>query len=114
MHAVTMDHLLKPLESLLGKKVTMLDVGCGKGYSTLAYALLANQVLSMGKRFEMTGVDYHSHFMERATLNYQKYQTHLQRGTVKFRPHDYIRESLPSDTKYDMVTFGFEVSLDVL
>ena len=51
----------------------MLDVGCGKGFSTLAYSMLASQVLS--KPFLMTGIDYHSVFMERATLNYEKYSS---------------------------------------
>ena len=112
MHAITMNHLIKPLEQFSDHTVKMLDVGCGKGYSTLAYSILANQVLSMGKRFEMTGVDYHSHFMERASLNFEKYQTHMQQGTVKFRPHDFLKDTLQS--KYDLLTFGFEVSLDVL
>lgn len=63
----------------------------------------------------MTGIDYHSHFMERASLNFEKYQTHMQQGTVKFRPHDYIKDDLRAeDGKYDLLTFGFEVSLDVL
>ena len=60
----------------------------------------------------MTGVDYHSHFMERASLNLEKYSTHVSRGSVKFRRHDFLKESF--DSKFDILTFGFEVSMDVL
>ena len=60
----------------------------------------------------MVGIDYHSHFMERASLNLEKYQSYLTNGSVKFRKHDFIKEKL--DKKYDFLTFGFEVSLDVL
>ena len=60
----------------------------------------------------MTGVDYHSNFMERAGLNLEKYAAHLAPGTVKFRRHDYLKEDLSQ--KYGLVTFGFEVSLDIL
>ena len=72
----------------------MLDVGCGKGYSTLAYAMLANLVKPQRPNmFSMTGVDYHSHFMERASLNLEKYQKHLLNGSVKFRRHDFLKEN---------------------
>lgn len=107
MHAITMHHLLGPLAQ---ESVNMLDVGCGKGFSTLSYAMLASQVVT--KNFTMTGIDYHAHFMERAGLNFEKYKHHLQNGQVKFRRHDYLNEQLP--LKYGIVTFGFEVSLDVL
>ncbi len=40
MHAVTMQHLVKLLET--EGPVNMLDVGCGKGFSTIAYAMLAH------------------------------------------------------------------------
>lgn len=45
MHAVTLQNLLKPLETHTGESpIKMLDVGCGKGYSTIAYSMLANSV----------------------------------------------------------------------
>ena len=107
MHAVTLQHLLEPL--LQRSSVNMLDIGCGKGYSTLAYAILANQTTNT---FEMTGIDYHAAFMERAGLNLEKYSEHLQNGTVRFKKHDFLNDTLES--KHDVVTFGFEVSLDLL
>ena len=87
----------------------MLDVGCGKGYSTLAYSMLANQIAG---EFSMTGLDYHANFMERCGLNLEKYSSHLLRGDVKFRKHDFLNELVESP--HDIVTFGFEVSLDIL
>jgi cyclopropane fatty-acyl-phospholipid synthase-like methyltransferase len=41
MHAVYMNELIKPLLGF-NKNLRLLDVGCGKGYSTLAYAMLAS------------------------------------------------------------------------
>lgn len=91
----------------------MLDVGCGKGYSTLAYAMLANSVKPNTKQiFQMVGIDFHSHFMERASLNFENYQGSITNGSVKFRKHDFLKEKL--ENKFDFLTFGFEVSLDVL
>lgn len=115
MHAVSLQHLIKPLEafSYQDRPIKMLDVGCGKGYSTLAYALLANTVgPKQANKFQMTGVDYHSHFMERASLNLEKYANYLTNGSVKFRRHDFLKEKF--DHKFDLLTFGFEVSKDVL
>lgn len=86
----------------------MLDVGCGKGFSTLAYAMLAG---NLEAKFKMTGVDYHSHFMERASLNNQLYAAHLK-GPVKFKPLDFLNDSLHE--QFDVMTFGFEISLDIL
>ncbi len=60
----------------------------------------------------MTGIDYHAHFMERAGLNLEKYKKHFEKGQVKFRRHDYLNDQF--EQKFDVVTFGFEVSLDVL
>lgn len=45
MHAVSLQHLIKPIATLaLDRPIKLLDIGCGKGYSTLAYAMLANTV----------------------------------------------------------------------
>lgn len=41
MHAITMRHLISTLLESTGKDLSMLDVGCGFGYSTLLYARLA-------------------------------------------------------------------------
>ena len=87
----------------------MLDVGCGKGFSTLAYSMLANQVAG---EFTMTGLDYHANFMERCGLNLEKYSSHLLNGDVKFRKHDFLNE--PVEAPHNLVTFGFEISLDIL
>ena len=114
MHAVSLQHLIKPLETFSqDRPIKLLDVGCGKGYSTLAYAMLANTIRSkQPNSFQMTGVDYHSHFMERASLNLEKYANHLTKGSVKFRRHDFLKEKF--EQKFDLLTFGFEVSKDVL
>jgi len=66
MHALTMHELLEPFTALINKKTNLLDVGCGKGYSTLAYSMLASQ---LGLKYTMTGLDYHHSFMEKAHLN---------------------------------------------
>ena len=45
MHSVTLEHLVKPIEEYsLESPLKMLDVGCGKGFSTLAYAMLAGNI----------------------------------------------------------------------
>jgi len=77
MHAVTMQELLEPFKGLTHKKTNLLDVGCGKGYSTLAYSMLASQ---LGLNYTMTGLDYHHSFMEKAYLNLDQYKKHLAGG----------------------------------
>ena len=67
MHAVTMHELLTPFSASGNKHTSLLDVGCGKGYSTLAYSMLASQ---FGLNFSMTGLDYHHSYMEKAYLNF--------------------------------------------
>lgn len=43
MHAITMDKLVNMLKQRQSTdQVSMLDVGCGTGYSTLLYAELAS------------------------------------------------------------------------
>jgi protein-L-isoaspartate O-methyltransferase len=66
MHAITMQELLTPFTAAAKTHTSLLDVGCGKGYSTLAYSMLASQ---FGMSFAMTGLDYHHSYMEKAYLN---------------------------------------------
>jgi 2-polyprenyl-3-methyl-5-hydroxy-6-metoxy-1,4-benzoquinol methylase len=109
MHAVTMQELLAPFTAAANKQTNLLDVGCGKGYSTLAYSILAGQ---LGLNYAMTGLDYHHSYMEKAYLNLDQYKQHLAGGQVKFTALDVINEQISG--KHDVVTFGFEVSLDIL
>ena len=58
MHAITLRHLLEPLEQT--KELvpfSMLDLGCGFGYSSFLYAKLAS--LIRAKPFKLVGSDYH-------------------------------------------------------
>ena len=50
--------------------------------------------------------------MEKAYLNLDQYKQHLAGGQVKFTALDVINEQISG--KHDVVTFGFEVSLDIL
>jgi SAM-dependent methyltransferase len=81
MHAITLKHLLTPLE--LTKDVApfrMLDLGCGYGYSSLLYAKLATLIRT--KHFTMIGLDYHQQFIDQAQLNNKKYE--LKDALIKF------------------------------
>ena len=47
MHAITMARLVRELSKIKDKdQLSMLDMGCGTGYSTLLYADLASHILS--------------------------------------------------------------------
>lgn len=87
MHAVTMAHLVKILEERKTQdQLSMLDVGCGLGYSTLLYADLAAQILK--GPFEMLGTDYHANFIEHGQLQQEKYT--VPRCNLQFLEHDFL------------------------
>ena len=89
----------------------MLDVGCGTGYSTLLYADLASQILqSQLNDFVVVGTDYYARFIEKSMLMLDKYP--ILNANVKFIEHDFLQDRF--DQSFDVCTFGFEVSLDLL
>ena len=116
MHAVTMDKLVGMLkERQNSDQVSMLDVGCGTGYSTLLYAKLASQIL--GTPFEILGTDINEAFIEHCLLMRDKYPVEL--CNLHFMEHDFLGEPVqPSGqlwgNTFDICTFGFEVSLELL
>jgi SAM-dependent methyltransferase len=63
---------------LKGGLVRMLDIGCGYGYSTLSFALMADQIIKRegirGAKLSVTGVDLYGDFIEKGIINYQKYK----------------------------------------
>ena len=69
----------------------ILDFGCGFGYSSLAFALMADNVIgkhiTRKSRVTIVGVDLYSDFVEKSMVNYQKYRKSIQnldRVTVDF------------------------------
>ena len=59
-----------------------MDFGCGFGYSTLAFALMADQLMKNEKvnpvtKISIVGVDVYSEFIEKSIVNYQKYKKHI-------------------------------------
>ena len=93
----------------------MLDVGCGTGYSTLLYAQLASQILN--NPFEILGTDINASFIEHCQKMKSKYA--IEMGNVQFMDHDFLSEPVQSggsmwSNQFDICTFGFEVSLDLL
>ena len=72
MHAVTMAKLVKRLTAIKNQdQVSMLDIGCGTGYSTLLYAQLASTIIE--SPFEMLGIDFHESFIEHCLIMKGKY-----------------------------------------
>ena len=109
MHAITLAKLSLLLQQRKDTKdVAMLDVGCGWGYSTLLYADLASQILKHD--FEIVGTDYHEIFVEKCMLMLDQYP--IQNAKVNFIQHDFLEDNFKS--QFDICTFGFEVSLDLL
>lgn len=93
----------------------MFDVGCGTGYSTLLYADLASQILD--RPFEMLGTDITEAFVEHCLLQREKYP--VKGCNLNFLEHDFLSEAvnpggLTWSNCFDICTFGFEVSLDLL
>jgi hypothetical protein len=61
----------------------MLDLGCGYGYSTLAFALMVDLLLkhepvSNNCQFSIIGVDLYSDFIEKSIINYDKYRKSIE------------------------------------
>ena len=76
MHAITMDKLVNILkQKQRTDQISMLDVGCGTGYSTLLYAELASQILNTP--FEMLGTDINEAFIETCLLMKAKYPVEM-------------------------------------
>ena len=116
MHAITMDKLVNMLKQRQDTdQVSMLDVGCGTGYSTLLYAELASQILK--SPFEMLGTDINEAFIETCLLMKAKYP--IDMCNLHFMEHDFLKEPVKPNAElwgntFDICTFGFEVSMDLL
>lgn len=66
----------------------------------------------------MTGLDVHSHFLERASLNKAKYFKDNS-ASIRFLPYDFLYEKDDNDhisslDKIDVATFGFAVTMESL
>jgi 2-polyprenyl-3-methyl-5-hydroxy-6-metoxy-1,4-benzoquinol methylase len=83
-HAISLQVLRQGLlQHLQSKKaVKLLDFGCGYGYSTLSFALLADNLIKRegirGAKLTVVGVDLYSDFIEKGIMNYQNYRKALQ------------------------------------
>ena len=116
MHAITMVRLVKILQERKNQdQLSMLDVGCGLGYSTILYADLASQILK--RPFEMCGTDFHENFIEHCHIQKDKYP--VKDCNLQFIEHDFLEQTFPPvgsvwGNSFDICTFGFEVSLDLL
>ena len=88
MHAITMDKLVNMLKQRQSTdQVSMLDVGCGTGYSTLLYAELASQILK--EPFEILGTDINEAFIETCFLMKAKYP--IDMCNLHFMEHDFLK-----------------------
>ena len=60
----------------------ILDFGCGYGYSSLSFALLADNLIKKhqirASKVSIVGVDLYGDFVEKAIMNYQKYRKTIQ------------------------------------
>jgi hypothetical protein len=58
--------------------VKILDFGCGYGYSSLSFALLADNLIKKhqirGSKVSVLGIDLFGDFVEKSIINYQKYR----------------------------------------
>ena len=56
----------------------ILDFGCGYGYSSLSFALLADNLIKKhqirGSKVSVLGIDLFGDFVEKSIINYQKYR----------------------------------------
>lgn len=82
MHAISLqvlrEGILKKLQR--NRVVRMVDYGCGYGYSTIAFAMMVDNLLkyegqrqTLGK-FEIMGADVYQDFIEKSILNYHNYR----------------------------------------
>lgn len=87
MHAIALQVLRQGILEKLrdGRKVRMLDYGCGYGYSTLSFALMANSLIKhdkLGGLIQVVGVDLYADFVEKSIMNYQRYKQHMSSDKV--------------------------------
>ena len=56
----------------------ILDFGCGYGYSSLSFALLADNLIKKHQiresKVSVLGIDLFGDFVEKSIINYQKYR----------------------------------------
>ncbi|CDW89036.1 UNKNOWN [Stylonychia lemnae] len=51
----------------LQRVIRFLDLGCGYGYSTLAFALMVDKVIKADQQMSFLGIDLHHDFIEKCT-----------------------------------------------
>lgn len=63
----------------------------------------------------MLGTDYHSSLIEKANLNLDKYKSKIlnDKSQVRFRQNDIVN-GVNEFGKFNLCTFGFGVTLDLL
>lgn len=98
--ATTPDPILKEMEiavisKRIGEAKTVLDVGCGNGYSTIIFAKLHPNI-------QITGVDYSEKMIEAAKISLSKEPADVQ-ARVSFKVGDVTALEFPAES-FDIIT----------
>lgn len=122
MHAVTLSKLVPLISQFKSQKssLSLVDIGCGTGYSTLLYADLASQIYNSrrgqnaGMDIRVLGIDIYERFIEKASILKGKYAGEMdQQGLdIQFKLHDFVTKEI--EDKFNMATFGFQVNSEML
>eukprot|EP00347_Sterkiella_histriomuscorum_P021999 403332036 len=125
MHALSLQILMEGMRQKLklNRRLRFLDLGCGFGYSTLAFAMIADQLVQPGDTVHIIGADIYEDFIEKCIINNQTYKSDIQNSKdvrVDFQKFDFLSEEEQKSANqiqngmFDIVNFGFETSMQIL
>ncbi|TNV86822.1 hypothetical protein FGO68_gene3735 [Halteria grandinella] len=126
MHAISLQVLREGIMKKLQRNrvLRMVDYGCGYGYSTLAFAIMVDNMMKYEKgmgKLEIMGADVYQDFIEKAIMNSQNYRGKIVNQEsiyLGFQVNDYLEseQKLKFKTQgpIDIMNFGFETSLEAL